>query len=291
MPWAAARIDHEKSEQETRFRLDRLRRLISPTHMKALERPVNPVSNALLYRPKQEIQMQLDQILQFLKLPQDMTRRGFIRATSVTAAIALMNEARAKEGARPYIVFETAKGLIIGDPNLCVTCQRCELACTEFNEGKSDPKLARIKIGRNYWFGPDATTSLPAFSGAMGLTGTVQQDCCRQCPHPTPCANACPHGAIRVDEKTGARFVDQERCIGCRLCQKACPWEMMTFDEEAKKASKCFLCHGSPKCVKACPAQALRYVEWFDRTHEHGRHPEHGYLPKENAAQCSICHS
>lgn len=35
---------------------------------------------------------------------------------------------------------------------------------------------------------------------------------------------------------------------------------MMTFDAEEKKASKCFLCDGDPKCVKHCPAAAIRYV-------------------------------
>lgn len=41
---------------------------------------------------------------------------------------------------------------------------------------------------------------------------------------------------------------------------------MMTFDVEEKKASKCFLCDGEPKCVKHCPAAAIRYVPWMDRT-------------------------
>lgn len=42
----------------------------------------------------------------------------------------------------------------------------------------------------------------------------------------------------------------------------------MTFDEEQGKADKCFLCNGAPKCVEACPAAALRYVPWSDRTRE-----------------------
>lgn len=93
--------------------------------------------------------MELQDFLSKLSLPQDFTRRGFLKATSVMAAIGMMNQARAASGVRPYIVLETAKGILICDPNLCVACHRCELACTEFNEGKADPRLARIKITRN----------------------------------------------------------------------------------------------------------------------------------------------
>ena len=93
-----------------------------------------------------------------------------------------------------------------------------------------------------------------------------------------------------VDPETGARVVVKERCIGCHLCEKACPWDMMSFDDEENKASKCFLCNGDPKCVKACPAAAIRYIPWTDRSHEEARRVPHGYLARENAAECSICH-
>lgn len=232
--------------------------------------------------------MGLKEVLQGLELPEDITRRGFLKATSAAAVIGMM-QSESANAARPYIILESAQGLILGDPNLCVNCQRCELVCTEFNEGKSDPKLCRIKIGRNVPFGQDGNSRIPAVAGMWG-NGIVTQDTCRQCPHPVPCANACPQGAIRVDPKTGARVVDTERCVGCRLCQKACPWSMMTFDEENQKASKCHLCHGNPKCVKECPAQALRFVPWKDRTREILKSTPHGYLPDENRKQCAACH-
>lgn len=101
--------------------------------------------------------MELNDILEKLSLPQDLTRRGFLKAASAAAALGLLNDARAKNGVRPYVILETAKGLIIADPNLCVACHRCELACTEFNDGKATPRLARIKITRNVMFGPSGT--------------------------------------------------------------------------------------------------------------------------------------
>ena len=236
-----------------------------------------------------EKKMGLKELLKSLELPQDITRRGFLKATSMAAVLTMVNEARAKQGVRPYIVLETAKGVLIADPNLCVACHGCELACTEFNEGKASPRLARIKVTRNVFFGPEGTQSLPMTQGVWG-NGVVVQETCRQCAHPVPCANACPQGAIRVDPKTGARKVDTKLCIGCHLCEKACPWGMMSFDVEEKKASKCFLCDGDPNWVKACRASAIRYIPWIDRTEDRPRHTTHGYYAQENNAQCSICH-
>lgn len=230
----------------------------------------------------------LKDLMSRVNLPQDITRRGFLQVATVTAAFAAMNQARAQTGAQPYIILETPKGLIVGDPSLCVDCQRCEMACTEFNDGKNDPVLARIRIGRNIWYGPGNPGARP-LQGVWG-DSTVYQDTCRQCAHPVPCANACPQGAIHVDPKTGAHYVDEDKCIGCGLCQKACPRDMMSFDREKQKASKCFLCDGEPKCVKACPAAALTYMPWKDRSGEPARRPTHGYLPEENANQCSVCH-
>ena len=57
---------------------------------------------------------------------------------------------------------------------------------------------------------------------------------------------------------------------------------MMSFDVEEKKASKCFLCDGDPKCVKACPAAAIRYIPWIDRTEDRPRRTTHGYYAQEN---------
>ena len=197
---------------------------------------------------------------------------------------------QARSAAKPLIIMEKAHGIVIADPATCVGCGRCELACTEFNDGKAAPTLSRIRVDRNANFGPDALFAWREGEGAWG-SGLVVQDLCKQCPHPVPCADICPEDAIVAAPSTGARMIDVDRCTGCKICLKACPWEMISFDRDSRKATKCHLCKGKPKCVEACPADSLSYVPWRDLT---GKIPPRVSAPArpqgDRAAACFECH-
>jgi Fe-S-cluster-containing dehydrogenase component len=220
-----------------------------------------------------------------------LSRRGFLMfSVCAVSSIAALSLGDAFGAEAPLVILDNAKGMILADPTRCVGCQRCELACTEFNDGRAQPSLARIKIARALNFGLEGPTGGSHMQGIWG-NGLVVQGVCRQCPHPVPCATACPQDAITADPDTGARVVDPNACVGCRLCQQACPWGMISFDEDRQQASKCFLCHGKPKCVEACPAAALRYVPWRDLTRE-GRilRPTLSVIPADKASACADCH-
>ncbi len=225
-----------------------------------------------------------------LRLPADTSRRGFLRSTLGIAGFSALAWA-GKSADTPFVILDNAKGILVTDTTLCVGCRRCELACTEYNDGRAQPVLARIKIARNYNYGPAGQRS--GFGRSEGEFGNLRmvQDVCLQCPHPVACSVACPHDAIIADGKTGARRVDLKKCTGCRLCLQACPWDMIAFDVQAKKATKCFLCDGAPECVEACPTQALRHVAWRDLTPAVPiRRAVLPTLSDKKAAGCRPCH-
>lgn len=222
----------------------------------------------------------------------EATRREFLQYSLGTSAVLSAVAAWAGFAQDASVVItENADGILITDTTRCVGCRRCELACTEYNDGRSQPARARIRVARNLNFGPRGQRS--GIGRSMGQFGNfrVIQDTCLQCPHPVPCATACPHDAIVADDKTRARVVDRARCKGCMMCLRACPWEMIVFDAEAGKADKCFLCRGEPECAAACPAQALRYLPWRDLTRAVPiRQVALPIAEARRTSQCSPCH-
>ncbi|MGA2225221.1 MAG: 4Fe-4S dicluster domain-containing protein [Syntrophobacteraceae bacterium] len=228
------------------------------------------------------------QILDIIAPGQPVSRRKVLKLCGATAAgmASWSFFGPAAAGSVPIIITEQSHGLVIGDPTRCVACRRCELACTDFNDGKSSPATSRIKVRRNINFGPAGLYSGQRTHGDWG-TGLIVQDFCKQCPHPVPCADACPNAAIEVKPPINARVIDPEKCTGCKICLKACPWEMISFDPETTKATKCFLCNGRPKCVEACPAEALTYVSWVDLT---GKVPPRITPTLNKPYACGDCH-
>jgi Fe-S-cluster-containing dehydrogenase component len=204
--------------------------------------------------------------------------------------MSVIGPALANGAAKPLIIMEQAEGIVVADPMTCVGCGRCELACTEFNDGKAAPSVSRIKVDRNLTFGPAGGPGWREGQGNWG-DGLIVQDFCKQCPHPVPCADICPENAIVLSSRGNARMVDLEKCTGCKICLRACPWEMISYDPESRKATKCHLCNGKPKCVEACPAGSLSYVPWRDLT---GKIPPRvsntAALAPDRSIGCQECH-
>ncbi|MEM3047102.1 MAG: 4Fe-4S dicluster domain-containing protein [Candidatus Bathyarchaeia archaeon] len=133
--------------------------------------------------------------------------------------------------------------LIVGDPRNCRGCGSCELVCSLRLVGECRPSLSAVRVLKDIFrieFRPET---------------------CRQCLTPA-CMLACRiEGAMYVDQATGARMIDQARCVGCRACELACPFHAVRYRPETNTCVKCDLCSGAPECVEYCPRDALILVQ------------------------------
>ncbi|HIC93829.1 MAG TPA: 4Fe-4S dicluster domain-containing protein [Anaerolineae bacterium] len=128
---------------------------------------------------------------------------------------------------------------IVCDPEKCVGCRMCELACSMTKEGVFAPLLSRI---RNVRIEPIVQMTIS----------------CRLCQDP-PCVIACPRDALSQSAETGIIIVDEDLCDGCGWCIEACPFGAIALYPAKKVVVICDLCQDleEPQCVKYCPKEAL----------------------------------
>jgi Fe-S-cluster-containing hydrogenase component 2 len=174
-----------------------------------------------------------------------ISRRDFVKAAAVGAVAMAVSSTGTLWLLRPKVSLQRPNR-VVADPTYCAGCRICELVCATSHDAAFASPLTRIQVDRNW------------SAGEWG-GGVFVQDFCRQCPNPE-CYFACPVGAITFDPNTGARIIDQATCRGCKRCLDACPYHVVSFDEERILCLKCDLCQGDPLCVKYCPTGALKYV-------------------------------
>jgi len=114
----------------------------------------------------------------------------------------------------------------------CSGCRRCEIACSLYHEGKIWPEASRIRV-------------------FMLVPGVEIPHLCFQCED-YPCVEACPEGALSVNDQTGAVHTDAVKCTACSLCIAACPGNVPHLHPDGNSIVICNLCDGNPRCVEAC---------------------------------------
>ena len=135
--------------------------------------------------------------------------------------------------------------MIAIDIGRCTGCGTCELMCSFRHHGEFNPRKARIR--KTVFLHEEL--AIPVV--------------CTQCEDPW-CLRICPSGAISrtiiEDVHAAVVKVDEEKCVGCRMCMLACPFGNIEVGSSGH-AEKCDLCDGDPQCVKFCARGALHFVD------------------------------
>jgi Fe-S-cluster-containing dehydrogenase component len=162
---------------------------------------------------------------------------------------------------------ENRMGVLV-DTTVCIGCRKCEWACKNahgiesgnFDSYSNDQVLEKFRR-------PDYRnlTVVNKYSGNNDDSMTVKVQC-MHCDHPA-CVSACIVGAFSKTEN-GTVVWDTDKCIGCRYCMVACPFQIPSFEfNEALQPDivKCDFCINRtskgelPACVDICPVEALTY--------------------------------
>lgn len=135
---------------------------------------------------------------------------------------------------------------ILYDSTQCVGCRECEGACS-----------ARWKLPYNEKIAAEEKISSHKLTTIRTFGERFSRKLCMHCQDPA-CASVCPVAAL---QKTAAGPVvyDEDRCMGCRYCMVACPFQVPSYEWEARlpKVRKCDMCSDRApdqptRCSEAC---------------------------------------
>jgi Fe-S-cluster-containing dehydrogenase component/formate-dependent nitrite reductase membrane component NrfD len=137
-------------------------------------------------------------------------------------------------------------GFVI-DHRRCIGCHACTVACKEEN---------RVPLGAfRTWV---KYVEKGAFPHTRRYFSVLR---CNHCDD-APCVTICPTVAL-YRRPDGIVDFDRDRCIGCKACMQACPYDALYIDPDTNTAAKCHYCAHrvevglEPACVVVCPVRAI----------------------------------
>ncbi|MDE3135050.1 MAG: polysulfide reductase NrfD [Acidobacteriota bacterium] len=137
-------------------------------------------------------------------------------------------------------------GFVI-DQDRCIGCHACTVACKEEHQ-------VPVGVFRT-WVKYIEKGEFPHTRRHFGVLR------CNHCED-APCVEICPTVALH-HRPDGIVDFDNRRCIGCKSCMQACPYDALYIDPNTMTAAKCNFCahrvenHIEPACVIVCPTQAI----------------------------------
>jgi len=197
-------------------------------------------------------------------------RRDFLKwALLATGGATLASPSRPATAA-PLKELTPDRWAVLVDVTLCIGCRTCEWACKKVNrlpcaplESFGDPSVferTRRPSTESY-----TVVNRYVYPEGSGRQIYVKAQC-MHCEYPA-CASACPVRALEKDPTTGAVRYNAWRCIGCRYCMVACPFQIPAyeyFNAVSPQVRKCTFCFERvtqkgelPACVKICPQEVM----------------------------------
>ena len=153
------------------------------------------------------------------------------------------------------------------DTSTCIGCKACEVACQEWNDLAN---VRTVQVG-TYQTVPTLNAdlwNLIKFNEqdlpTGGFAWLMRKDQCMHCADPG-CLKACPAPGAIVQYENGIVDVNPDACIGCKMCQTGCPFDVPRYAARTDKMAKCTLCVDrvdvglEPACVKTCPTGAIGF--------------------------------
>ncbi len=177
------------------------------------------------------------------------SRRGFLAAVAAAAAgvmiapgIRLIELAAARPAGEPAS-GAVRWGLLIDTTRCARGCEDCVAACARENALERRGETSVAETQRPQWI---RKIELKELATGRELSLPMM---CQHCARP-PCVDVCPTGASfkRAD---GIVLVDQHRCIGCRYCMMACPYQARSFVHEPLARQNPAVPRGKG-CVEGC---------------------------------------
>jgi Fe-S-cluster-containing dehydrogenase component len=228
-----------------------------------------------------------------------MKRRDFFKLTALASTSLVAGAVRAESETEPIDCDKVFAVLV--DTVICIGCRKCEWACNNANSlATEDLKAFEDKsvFAKRRRPTDKVLTVVNAFADRADpekkYTVKIQ---CMHCNDPA-CASACLVGAMKKNSR-GPVAYDAWKCIGCRYCMIACPFQVPAYEYQNAvdpQVRKCTFCatrvleqSGRPACVEICPCEALVFGSRADlidlaqsRIKAHnGRYVDHIYGEKE----------
>ncbi len=195
-------------------------------------------------------------------------RRSFFKSAALIGAGAAGLSTTAK-AAPKIILSEDRKGVLV-DTTACIGCRNCEWACKKAHglpAGSLDSYSDRSVFKEMRRPDESALTVVNEYKNVKNVSTPVNVKVqCMHCDEPA-CVSACIVGAFTKNEN-GAVTWDTNKCIGCRYCMVACPFQVPSFQYDKAinpEIRKCDFCYERtsvgklPACIENCPVEAITY--------------------------------